>query len=800
MGKQMKKIKANKNRYLGDKKMQYQDISIAMTDAMLVFGANTNYMRQLPNLLDGLKPVERRVLYMMYKLGLRPSAGSLKSSKIVGDTMSTYHPHGDSSIYDVLVRMAQYWKMNLILTEPEGSFGNQYGDGASAMRYTESKLTKFAWDCYFSDFDISNVFTRPSYDDKSVEPEYLSAKYPVGLFNGCFGIGSGVKVDIPPHNPGEVMHVAIERIKDPEARVKPFHPDSPTGSDIIDNGTLDELFYNGKGKIAYRGIIEADFDDNALILYNPPPMVAMDGIIQAVSDLRQKGIIKGMINMHRNMIEGSAGLVYYFKKEIDILEVRKLIFKHTAMSKTLPVNFIALDNYSQVNYGFLRYIDEWIEIRRQYKETKITKQLIQAHEDIHTLEILLRIFDGKNAHKTIDYIKDNKTADVVPYLMDKFDITSLQAKKIVDMRLGAFSKDSMKRYKDNLPVLQKEKKRLEKLLNDSTKIDKEIIEELEEGIKKYGGARKSKIIKLNGEESVPNTKHKIVVTTGGFIKKLPISASSIGDLREGDIPLDIIEISNPEDLMVIDTTGMIHKLPVSKLVNNEMTDLGQQITDYVKLKGNICSILPKPNADTIREEHGVYMLMVTANGMVKKTNVYEFVNLKSSIVGMKVDKGDEVIGVKLTIGEDKDVLIYTESGAGIRYPSSDIKETGRTSKGIIAINKDEDDTVKGIDVINEKDKYILCLTDKGKAKRCDLKQFRTMKRGTKALRLITLDDGESIKLVQTIKGNESFKVFMKNDTLELNSKDVDELPRLAKGAKVLPVRRGDHIIDIKEVK
>lgn len=798
MGKQFKK--KDRVKYQGDRNLLEEDISVAMTNAMLVFGANTNFMRQLPNLIDGLKPVERRILYCMFKLGLKPEKEALKSSKIVGDTMSTYHPHGDTTIYDVLVRMAQHWKMNLILTSPEGSFGNQYGDGASAMRYTESKLTKFAWDCYFDGFDVDNVFTRPNYDNKTVEPEYLPSKYPVGLFNGCFGIGSGIKVDIPPHNPGEVMEFTIERIKNPNAVPRIFYPDSPTGCDIIDNGSLDKLFFTGTGTIGYRGIIEPDFEENSLTLYNAPPMVAMDNVLKKISELRQKNIIKGMINMDREMIGESAGLVYYFKKEIDIMEIRKLIFKYTAMETTLPVKFIALDNYEKSQYSFVRYIDEWIEIRREYKNIIYTKKLIKTYERIHTLKTLLMIFDGKNAHKTIDYIKENKRADVVPYLMKKFDISSLQANTIVGMSLGQFSKDSMANYRAMLPELEKERKNIDKILSNSDKIDEIIIEELKEGIKKYGYPRRSRVIKLDGEESVPNTKHKIVITSNGFVKKLPINATSIGELSEGDIPTDIIEISNPEDLMVIDNTGMIHKLPVSKLTNSELSAHGESVTDYIKIKGRVCCIIPKPNPETITAESGVYMLFVTKNGMIKKTNVHEFVNMKSSIIGMKVDKDDEVISVKLIIGEDKDILVYTENGMGMRYPSAEIKETGRTSKGIIAINKDEDDLVKGIDVVKEKDKFILCLTDKGKAKKCELKDFRAMKRTTKALRLITLDDNENIKLIQTVKGNEEFKVFMKNDTLSLKVKEVDTLPRLSKGNKVIPVRKGDYIIDIKENK
>ena len=794
----MAKIKKRKDKYEGDKFLIEQDVADAMKEAMLVYGANTNFMRQMPNLIDGLKPVERRILYGMYKMGLGPNKPTVKSARISGEVMSSFHPHGDSSIYDVMVRMTQPWKMNATFLVAASSFGNQYGDPAAAMRYTETKLTPVAWDCYFDGFDINNVFTRPTYDGRSEEPEYLPSKYPVGLWNGCFGIGSGVKVDIPPHNPAETMEYALQRIQFPEKKLKPFYPDSPTGSDIIDDGMLDEVFKGGAGKIKYRGRIDIDYDQNAILLYNAPPMVMMDTVLKDISELRQKGVIKGMISMDRQMVDGSAGLLYYFKKEIDLDEVVRVIYRNTGMESTLPVKFIALDDYREVRYGFGQFIDNWIDIRREYLTVLHTKKLIKIHEEIHMLEIILRIFEGKNAHKTIDYIREKEDSEVIAYLMEKHGITSLQAKTIVQMNIGKFSKTSIKKYKERLPELEKELKRLDKLVNNTDKIDEIIIRDLEEGIRKYGRPRRSRIIKLNGEEMVPNTLHKVVVTSEGYAKKLSTVTDTIGELKDGDIPINIIEARNTQSLLIVDTKGHIHRLPISKLKASELTEHGNAIYDLVKLKGDICCTLIMPDEEDLPEDDQVYLMMVTAEGMIKKTNVREFISMKSSILGMKVEGKDIVVDTKYVLGEDNDIIVFTEEGMGMRYPSAEVKDTGRASKGITALNRDLADPIKGFCIVKPKDKFIFALTEKGKAKKCDLKQFRTMKRDSKALRVISLDEGDGINTIKTVRGKESFRILMRGGIERIKMKEVDELPRLSKGNKMIPVRRGDGIVSVQE--
>lgn len=794
------KKKRDNDLYNGDRKITSEESHTLMSHWSLVYGANVNFMRQIPSLYDGLKLVERRILYTMLLLKLRPSASTMKSARIVGEVMGTLHPHGDSSIYDVLVRLTQPYNTYIPLATSDGNFGTIYNPGASAMRYTETKLTKFAWECFFEDFDINNVFTRDSFDGKMEEPEYVPSKYPIGLILGTFGIGNGIRVDIPQFNPSDILKLSIERLTHPEKEPKLIYPDSATGCDIVDNGTFEDIFHTGKGTIVYRGHIEVDYNDHSIYIYNPPPKVYLDTVKKKITELRTKGAIKGIVDMTDTIYDGREAYQYMFKKEIDLEEVRRIIFKNTGMENSLPCNILYLDDYKEFSYGIYRYVDEWLDIRREYKQILFTKNLTKVFEQIHTLDTILMIFEGDNGKKAIEYISSTTTEKSIKYLMDKFDISSLQARTIADMRISAFSKDSIRSFKDRLPVLHKERKRLQKYLNDSVLIDEIILAELQDGLAKYGEGRRSKIIKLDGGEIIPNTLHKVVTTMDGYIKKLQDTTSSIGSIREGDIPTDIIGISNREDLLIIDSAGHLHKIPVSKIQNNDLESVGLPASDYVKLKGRVCGFLPKPSEDFIKENPNASLVLLSKNGMIKRTNISEYVNMKSSVIIMKLDDGDTIVNFKFTNSDEDDLLLYTNNGMGIRYSSLEVKDTGRTSKGVEGIKFIEDDDYAiGLDVIQPNHKYILCVTDKGRVKKCELSHFRSMQRKNKPLRLVTLDDGEYINTIKGIKGKERFAVFMKNDTIEICAKDIPVMARLAKANKMIPVRRGDHIVNVKKI-
>lgn len=804
MSKKRKKI--DRSTYTGDKNVIQQELSVTCTDAMQVFYANTNLMRQISNFVDGLKPVERRILYVMYLLKIFPNKRSVKCAKIVGDVMSDFHPHGDSSIYGTLVKMAQWWSMRHILTSPDGNFGDQAGEPAAAFRYTTSKLTQFAMDAYFEDFDIENAPTKESFDRRFEEPEYLPAKYPMALLLGCFGIGQGIQVSIPSFRPESVFEKALNVLDDPLYNDPLMYPDSPTFCDIIDEGKFEEMCRTGNGQIKYRARADLDYDKNEIIIRAIPPQTNTLSIKEKVIELHEKGVLKGYVDFFIDNdqalsdLSGATGFRIKFKKEIDIASALAILFKQTALQKTLAVNFVYLDNYQEVSYGVIDFLREWIDNRREQKQIMYTKKKIRTYERMHTLETFLMIFDGKNAEKALNVVRTAEDRDeVIKYLMKDFKISSLQATSIANMRISSFTKKYIANAKEEYKVLSKDYERYNKILSSSKQIDKIIRKELEDGMEKYGKEIRSKIITVDGEETISNTRHIVVYTKDGYLKKLPHNSASIGYVEPGDYPVEITVIDNREDLMVFDSTGKIYKVPVSKIPSSELNERGEKAISFIKLKGDVKAIIPKPGVSSIPREGSVFVVMLTKNGIIKKTDALNFVNMRGDLIGMTVDDGDELIGAKVMVG-NKEVLVYTDSGMGVRYSTEEVRESGRTAKGVTAITKDDFDEVIGFDIVSEKDKFIFCLTDKGKAKKCTLDNFRTMKRSSKPLRIITLDEGESVKNICTVQGNEDFRIFMKNENLTLNMKEVDILPRMAKGNKVIPVRKGDTIIDIKRIK
>lgn len=788
--------------YKGDSNVVEEELSLACTDSMQVFFANTNLMRQIANLIDGLKPVQRRILVAMYNMGLRPGGKPVKSVSIVAKTMDEYHPHGDSSIYGSLVSFAQWWSTRFVMADPKSNFGGQSGEPAAAFRYTETTFTRFAWDAYFTEYSLDNVMTKPTYTRKSLEPEYLPAKYPMALLLGCFGIGQGIQVGIPSFRPDQVFDLAIELLENPKFDDPLIMPDSLTYCDIVDEGNFEEICRTGKGTIKYRANLELDHDNNVILIRSLPPQVTMDKVKEKIVELHESGAIKGYLDTFSRpevslcKEDGAAGLIVKFRKEVDINEIANILYKHAGLTKTMHINFVYLDNYKEVSYGTLDYMREWLEYRREFKQIDFSKKMIKTVEELHNLDTILMIFDGKNAEKALKVAR-NSTRDVLEeYLMKEFKISSLQAKAISKMSISAFAKDNIEKLKKEYEELEKYRDEIKKLLSNPKKIDKIIKKELLEGKEKYGNDVRSRIIKIDGEESVANTRHMVVFTKGGYVKKLAHDAKTIGHIETGDNPTEVCFCDNREDIMVFTSTGKVFKLPVSSIPNTLPEEPGNAVSDFIKIKGSIKAIIPKPSKKLVIEPNTQFIVMITANGVIKKTDVTNFQNMRNELAAMTIEKGDELVDVKVMLGE-QEVLVYTDAGMGVRYSAEEVRETGRAAKGISGIAKDDFEKVKGFDIVSPKDKYILCFTSKGKAKKCDLDNFRTMKRTSKPLRIITLDEGEDIVLIKTIKGKEELVVFMKSEVYRIDAREIDVLSRMAKGVKKIGVRKGDEIIDVR---
>lgn len=783
-----------------DRHIIEENIGDLCTNYMQIFGANNNLMRHIPALADGLKPGERRIMWTMFN-DIRQNS-MVKVAKITGDVIGNYHPHGDSSVYETVVKLAQSWNNIQPLVQGQGNFGSVFGDTAAAARYIEARLSKYALKCFFEDFNTKYINMKPTYDGHGMEPEYLPSRYPNVLINNTFGIGYGLSTGLPTYNLREVLELTIKLLENPEYENITLLPDSPTGAMIIDDGQFEEISRTGKGKFRMRGEMVIDEEKGSIFIKSVPLQVSAGNIIQDIIKLHDEGKIQG-INSFADHSSEDVGLLFeiILKKEIDPVSIMHTIYTKTNMEKTFPVNFKLIDDYQDFDYNVRSLLLDWIDFRRETKRITYNNKLVASTERQHILEILIHILTGKNGEKTLAVIrKAEDTKEIIDYLMKEFKITSLQAKQIAEMKMSAFSKEAVKRYAKEKDQKDKEVILYNKIIRSGKKIDKIIKEELEEGIKLFGQDRRSKVISIDGEVKIRNTDHVVVFTLDGFVKKLPADATNIGHINQGDYPIEIVQASNLTDLLIFDETGKISKLPVHLIQNCELSGEGEKLSKYAKIGGRITSIIPKPTLETLEKiKTPVYFVMATKNGLVKKTNATNYVNIKNELLGMIVKDGDSLMTVKLLAG-DKDLLAYTSKGFGVRFKSTEIRETGRMSIGVKAMELTDGELLVGMDVVNSKDKFLFSLTNKGTGKKCTLDNFKTMDRASKPLRITSLEPTEEVILIKTVKGKETFKAYLKNSVEEINIEEVLELPRLSKGRKLISVRKGEVIIDIKEVK
>jgi len=469
------------------------------------------------------------------------------------------------------------------------------------------------------------------------------------------------------------------------------------------------------------------------------------------------------------------------------------------MEKTFPVVFKLIEDYEDNDYTIKSILLTWIDFRRETKRRLYNHKLTKARERQHILEIMLFILNKDNAEKTIGLIKKSESKkEIIEGLMKMYGISSLQATTIANMTLTAFSKEAYRRYVKEKEEIDAEVIKIDKIVRSAKKIDKIIKDELKEGIELFGEERRSQIINVDNEVKVRDTDHVMVFTSNGFVKKLPDNIKNVGFINKGDYPREIIECKNTSDLLIFDESGKISKLPVHSIHGCVLNSEGNKLSDYCTINGKITTIKSKPTIEELdKVKVPVYYLMITSNGIIKKTLASAYTNIKNELLGLIVKDDDKLVSVKLIAG-DKDIVIYTNTGYGVRFNSSEIKETSRMTVGIRALPLGEGESVLGMDVIGDKDQYLFALSKKGFGKLCTLNNFNTMERNAKPLKIISVESDDGVQLIKTVKGNEIFKAYLTSSIEEIKMEEVPELPRLSKGKKLLPVRKGEVIIDIKE--
>ena len=797
----------------GNEIVNREEAAHAARDYSRLFGANKNLYRAIPSIQDGMKPALRRLLWSWWLADGRPqntkpeTLRKLKFYKggILSNRSMEYHPHSDSGISDMLGRMGQDFSNNIMYIVKQGSFGNLERSEAASGRYITAKLSEFTIDCFFSDFDKYCVPMKPAYDGDKYEPEYLPAKFPAILFNSQFSaMGYGLAANIPPFNPQEVMEATIQLIKNPNA--KPLLiPDIPTGADVLDEGQFEQINETGKGKITVQASAEIDYQSNTIHITSIPLTVKTIDVIESIIKLQKdKHVLEEIINFENHTKKGDVDLTIVLKKDASPDKVlEKLYSKNTGLRMVFPVGITVIDDYSEKEYGIRRLLLDWIEYRKDDVRAMLLNSLQQVLEKQHMNEVLLMVFSKDNIDDTVKIAKNSSSRrETVERLMKRFDITSLQAGTIADMHVYNFNKDSYERYKEEKIRLKEEVKSINDILEEESNLDQYLIQQLTEGIKKYGAPRRSKVIKMDdkAEDSIPDVDYLIGLTENGYIKKVNISKKNLGPIGKDRSNLTVLKINNRENLMVIDSTGNVCKISISAIPEMEYDDIGVELKKFFPVRGNIVAMMELPSMKALDVQRDDWtILFMTKKGMGKKVLLSEFKKLTGVKSGIRLDEGDEVATAIFTINESaKDVIISTNQGNGVRLPIAEFRTYGVVAKGLpMLILKPGEEVVKVSQVTPKKD-YFFYITSGGKMKRTEVKLFPTMKRLDQTLSLIQLSEKESLVGISSVGEKDQIMVFKQKSEPEVISvSDVPIKARLAKGDKLLKMDRSDHVVSYR---
>lgn len=794
--------KTKRNVYLNPRRGEKQsfDVALACEEWSKVFGANKNIFRTTPSMIDSLKPVQLRILYCLY-MSDNHGMKNRKSAAVTGEVMGKYHPHGDASIYESIVKMCQPWKNHITLLDGHGNFGSIAGDSAAAMRYTEVKMSKFAMDCFFSDFERTNIPTRETYTGDSTEPIYLPSKYPVILFNPSFsGIGFGLASNIPPFNPKEVMDATITLIRDKKAKIR-LIPDSPTGCDIIDTGYFDQINKTGKGKIMMQATYDIDYQANIVTFTSVPLQVGTKNVIASIVKMKKEGKLDEIVDVTDRTANSKVDFSLILKKDVNPDKfVEKLFKKKCGLREGFSCEIQVIDDFAPRLLGVKKILLEWIDYRRDCIHSIYNNYLMKYQTDYHMNLILMKIFNKDNIEKTIKISRNSKTkAEMKENLIKAYGITTLQAEAISNMRTSDFVKDKYKEYEEKDKDLTEKIKKVEKVLDFDHEVDKIIIKQLEDGIRKYGGPRLSRVIKEGEEELIPNTNYLIGISKDGYIKKISadeyVSIGSVGKTSS----VSAIKINNRDNLLVFDSLGNISRVMVSIIPDMKYDENGIELARFLTTSGEIVTIMKESE---VKECVNSNIMLVTQNGFGKKVSLSEFKNLTDQKVSITLNEGDKLVSAIPSIESD-DIIVYTNFGDGIRLSTDEFKLYGKTAKGLNLISLKQNEKVIGMDVIDntkEKDKLVY-ITTSGRLKMTKAEYFPVMKRKDEALALLSLESGEQLLNVFSVSGKERIECYRKKSKpVIVELKDVPIKTRISKAEKIVKTPKGDEVLACKLIR
>ena len=808
-------------------KIHEVDLQKTMEKSYIDYAMSVIASRALPDVRDGLKPVQRRVLYSMIELNNGPDKPHRKCARIVGDTMGKYHPHGDSSIYGALVNMAQDWSTRYPLVDGHGNFGSVDGDGAAAMRYTEARLSKISMEM-LADINKNTVDFQPNFDETEREPVVLPSRYPNLLVNGTSGIAVGMATNIPPHNLREVIGAVVKIIdniieEDRDTTIEELleivkGPDFPTGATILGTRGIEEAYRTGRGKIRVRAVTNIETLPNGksrIIVTELPYLVNKARLIEKIAELVREKKIDGITDLNDHSSREGMRICIDLRKDANANVVLNQLYKHTQLQDTFGVIMLCLVAVNGSLQPKVLTLPEMLKYYLAHQEDVVTRRtkydLNKAQERAHILEGLLKALD--NIDEVIRIIRGSRSVQIAKQeLMDRFELTDVQAQAIVDMRLRALTGLEREKLEAEYAELMEKIRKLKAILADRNTLLRVIREEILTISEKYGDDRRTAIgfdaFDISMEDMIPRENTVITMTKLGYIKRMTVdNFRSQNRGGRGIKGMQTLDDDYIEELMMTTThhyvmfftnTGRVYRLKAYEIPEAGRTARGTAIINLLQLMPGerITAVIP-----ISKFEEGQYLMMATRKGLVKKTPIQDYANVrKVGLAAIALRDDDELIEVKAT-DDKKDIILVTKYGQCIRFKESDVRSTGRVSMGVRGINLLDGDEVVAMQ-LNTQGYYLLVVSENGMGKRTSISEFTCQNRGGKGVKCykITEKTGNVIGAKAVNEENEIMMITTEGIIIRLQCSDISILGRITSGVKLINLSDGVTVASFAKVR
>ena len=804
-------------------KVHEVDLKKTMEESYIDYAMSVIASRALPDVRDGLKPVQRRVLFSMIELNNGPDKPHRKCARIVGDTMGKYHPHGDSSIYGALVNMAQDWSTRYPLVDGHGNFGSVDGDGAAAMRYTGARLSKISMEM-LADINKNTVDFAPNFDETEKEPTVLPARYPNLLVNGTSGIAVGMATNIPPHNLKEIIAAVVKIIdniveenRDTEIEeilkiVK--GPDFPTGATILGTRGIEEAYRTGRGKIRVRAVSNIETLPNGksqIIVTELPYLVNKARLIEKIADLVKEKKIDGITALNDHSSREGMRICIELRRDVNANVLLNKLYKHTQLQDTFGVIMLALVNNQPKVMNLMEILKHYLAHQEEVVTRRTQYDLNKARERAHILEGLLKALD--NIDEVIRIIRGSENTQVAKArLMERFELSDAQAQAIVDMRLRTLTGLEREKLEAEYKELMARIRRLEAILADRNLLLRVIREEILAISEKYGDERKTAIgfdeFDISMEDMIPNENTVITMTKLGYIKRMTVDnfrsqnrgGKGIKGMQtiEDDYIDELLMTTTHHYLMFFTNMGKVYRLKAYEIPEAGRTARGTAIINLLQLQAGekITAVLSLKDYS-----QGQYLFMATKSGIVKKTPIQDYANVrKTGLAAISLKDDDELIEVKFTDNK-KDIILVTKYGQCIRFKDTDVRSTGRVSMGVRGINLSDGDEIIGMQLCSQGD-YLLIVSEKGMGKRTSMSEFSVQNRGGKGVKCykITEKTGNVVGVKAVNDDNEVMMITTEGIIIRIACSDISILGRITSGVKLMNLDEKVSVASIAKVR